>query len=575
MKNKQWLQVAVLVTICVVVYGNSLFNGFVYDDIGTIVENEHIADFWTNLPAFFTSSYFKIAGIEASYRPIATFSYYVLYAIFGLNPVGYHLFSLLVHILNVIMVYLLMNRLQKNKVTSLFAGLLFACHPALTEAVNCISYNEDLLAAFFFLAALLFYIRADDAGQRAGVKYYPLSLFFFLSGLLSKEMAIALPAVILVYDFFLKAAQDGKMSAGPAMGIFKERFFYYCGYLAIGIFYLALRFFILAGPRQFFSYSYGSLIERIIYLPYHLFGFVKIALFPTDLNADYVFSYPENFFQPANMLSLLLIAALGVLSFFLFKKSRLLPFGIFWFFIMLFPVSNLIQIANPVADRYLYLPLVGFCIVVATVLTGDGRLLRMKNRRLEPIKWLIVILILLVYASLSMTRNRDWKDNLALWTKTVQSSPGSFVAHGSLGRVFQERGRLDEAIAEYEKAIEINPADAKAYYNLGTIFEKQARVKDAIAQYQKSIDANPDFRDAHFNLANIYAQNGLLAEAIPLYQNVIRLDPEDLEARNNLGVVYARQGKLEEAVAEWEKLLKLDPANASARGNIEKARSLN
>jgi tetratricopeptide (TPR) repeat protein len=574
-ENKQWLHFILLTVLCTLVYFNSLFNGFVYDDIGTIVENKHIQNFWQNLPAFFSSSYFKIAAIEASYRPVATFSYYALYAIFELNPFGYHLFSLVLHISNVILVYLLMNRFQKIRRSSLVCALLFACHPALTEAVNCISYNEDLLAALFFLVAMLFYTMVDPAGIKANLKYFFISLISFLLALLSKEMAITLPAIILIYDLCLNNDEAGKISTESAFGIFKKRAFYYCGYLVISIFYLVLRFFILANPKESFSYTHASILERIIYLPHHLFSFIKIALFPLELNADYVFSYPENFFQIRNILSVMIITAVLLLSLFLYKKTKLLAFGIWWFFITLFPVYNVIQIFNPLADRYLYLPLVGFCIVVTQLVKDMARrLVKTKTNSFEIVRAGVIVLILIICASVSIARNRDWKDNLTLWTKTVQSSPTSSVAHGSLGRAYQENGLLNKAIAEYETAIQINRRDHKAYYNLGTIYEKQDRVDDAIDQYKKSIYANREFQDSHFNLANLYAKNGLLDKAIPHYQKVIQIDPEDFEARNNLGVIYARQGRLNLALAEWEKVLELDPANENARGNIEKAKSL-
>ena len=148
----QVLPVALLVMVCFIVYYNSLSNGFVYDDFGAIVENKYLKQPGQFLSSLFNHSYFKIAGLEASYRPVSTFSYFLIYTIAGLDPFYYHLASLLLHTLNAVLVYRLANLILKNQVGALVAGLLFASHPALSEAVNCIDFNDDPLAAAFFPA---------------------------------------------------------------------------------------------------------------------------------------------------------------------------------------------------------------------------------------------------------------------------------------------------------------------------------------------------------------------------------------------------------------------------------------
>lgn len=194
------LPITILVLVSLVVYFNSLTNGFVYDDYATIVENKYIQHPGKSLPALFSRSYFNIASGERSYRPVATLSYYLIYSIGELNATYYHLFSVLLHALNVILVYLLANRIIKNRYSAVIAGLLFACHPALSEAVDAISYNEDLLAAAFFLLAFICYTGINAGEVKSCIKAYILSLISFLLALLSKEMAITLPAVIFLYD---------------------------------------------------------------------------------------------------------------------------------------------------------------------------------------------------------------------------------------------------------------------------------------------------------------------------------------------------------------------------------------
>ena len=570
-----WLPVALLVFVCIVVYLNSLSNGFVFDDYAVIIENKYLKLPGINFASFLNHSYFNIAGGEASYRPVATLSYYLIYAIAGLNPFFYHLLSVILHIINVVLVYRLFNLILKHRFTALIAGLLFACHPALTEAVDCISYNEDLLAAVFFLLAFLLYLKSSTHNLRSSRINYGLSLFFFLLGLLSKEMAITLPAIILLYDVSLKNGADRKsFSLQLILKNIKVRGLFYGGYLAVSLLYLSIRFFVLYHPQESIKPFYGNLFERIIFLPAHIFSFIKLAFFPVNLTADYVFSYPHHFFVASNLIGFLFVAGLAVGSVFIFKYSRGIFFGIWWFFITLFPVYNIIPIYNPFAERFLYIPLIGFCMLVAMAF---NTLMRKRLSETVPVKVLssvAIIALLSFYAMITIARNLDWKDSLTLWSKTVITSPNSSIAHGSLGRAYQDLGRLEEAIREYKKAIEIFPNNYKAYYNLGVLYDGQGALKEAVANYKRTIAINPAFIDAQFNLGNIYHNQGLLEEAIHQYRKVTELDPADFEARNNLGVAYARQGKLDQAIAQWEKVLEIEPQNKSAGENINKAKEM-
>ncbi|NIP27581.1 MAG: phospholipid carrier-dependent glycosyltransferase, partial [Phycisphaerae bacterium] len=365
--NHLW-PILLLVCITAIVYFNSLSNGFVYDDLGTIVENAHIKRLGNYLSSFYNQSYFKISGGEASYRPVATLSYYLLYAVSDVNPLGYRLLSFALHIFNVILVYLLAHSMINNKRAAVIAGLLFACHPVNAEAVNGISYNEDLLAAFFFFLAFLSYMRLQPSATEPGYISFILSLFFFLLGLLSKEMAITLPAIVVLYDLILREPVSEKISLKRVRAVIQDRKYYYAGYLGVSFFYLWLRFFAIYNPEELETQIWGRFIDRVIYLPIIFLKYIKLSLFPFPLNADYVFSYPTRFLDVLPVLSLLVVLGLVIYSFFAVRNQKAVSFGIWWFFITLFPVYNLIQIYNPFAERYLYIPLLGFCLVISIFL---------------------------------------------------------------------------------------------------------------------------------------------------------------------------------------------------------------
>jgi tetratricopeptide (TPR) repeat protein len=569
--NHLW-PVVLLVCITAIVYFNSLSNGFVYDDLGTIVENAYIKRLDNYLSSFYNQSYFKISGGEASYRPVATLSYYLLYAVSGPNPLGYHLLSVTLHIFNVILVYLLAHAMTDDKRVAVIAGLLFACHPVNAEAVNGISYNEDLLAAFFFFAAFLFYMRLTPPATKRGTIFFMVSLFFFLLGLLSKEMAITLPAIVVLYDLILRDSVSEKISLKRVRAVIKNRKYYWAGYLGVSFFYLWLRFFAIHNPEEVETQIWGRLIDRVIYLPVIFLKYVRLCLFPLTLNADYVFSYPSRFFDLLPLLSLLVVLGLVIYSFFALRNQKAVSFGIWWFFITLFPVYNLIQIYNPFAERYLYIPLLGFCLVISIFL--ETLLSRISFSRVGILRVLIILCMVGACALITMNRNRDWKDSYSLWTQTLEVEPDSFRAHGNLARVYQKRGMIDASMREVKKALELNPKDYKAYYNLGVVLGEQGFAAEAISAYQKAVAMNPRFKNAYFNLGTIYKAQNRLEAAKKAFKKVVEIDPDDIEARNNLGVIYAMQGKLDAALVEWQQVIALDPANRDVQANIEKAKKL-
>jgi tetratricopeptide (TPR) repeat protein len=568
------LAISLLVLLCLIVYYNSLSNGFVYDDLGIIVENSYIKQPGKLLPSLFSQSYFKFAGLEASYRPVATLSYFLIYAVAELNPFYYHLASLALHTLNAILVYWLANLILQHRLRALMAGLLFACHPVLSEAVLCIAFNDDLLATFFFLLALILYIRIKSDSLLSSTREYFPSLIFYFLGLLSKEMAITLPVIILLYDLVLRDADRNALNFKRLLNLLGKRITFYAGYMAVSLVYIYLRFFILYNPRESLKPSSGSLLERIIYLPGHIFSFIKLAIFPANLTADYAFSYPNSFFDSWNLIGVAVVLALVGIAFWVHRYSEEIFFGIWWFLITLAPVYNLIEIYNPMAERYLYLPIIGFCLVLPVAINAAVRKQIANITTANVVSLISLAVILSFYAAVTISRNADWQNNLVLWSKTIQRSPNSFVARGGLGMAYLERGQLDQAAEQFEIAIALNPGDHKSYYNLGLVYHQKGDLKKALEYFQRSVTLNPASVKAHFNLATIYLQQRSWDLAIQHYIEVNALDPDIAMAHYNLGMAYAMKGKLNPAVSEWQKVLQLEPHNKMARKNIQKAKRM-
>ena len=568
------LPIALLALLCLIVYYNSLSNGFVYDDLGSIVENKYINQPGRLLTSLFDQSYYQFAGLEASYRPVATLSYFLIYTFAELNPFYYHLVSLILHTLNAILVYWLANLILGQRLRALIAGLLFACHPVLSEAVNCIDFNDDLLAAFFFMLALIGYIRIKSGEFIANIRSYALTLFLYILGLLSKEMAITLPAIVLLYDLVLRDVDRPALNIKQRLTVVRERIYFYIGFMTISLIYLGIRFFVLYNPRESLKASAGSLFERIVYLPGHIFRFIELTLYPGNLNADYVYSYPSGFFEIWNLIGLVVLLALVGGAFLIHRFSKEISFGIWWFLITLVPVYNLIEIYHPLAERYLYLPIIGFCLVVAVAVDAAAKRWFAKPFAGNVATLIPVIVIISLYSVATITRNPVWQNNFVLWSTTVQSSPDSLVARGGLGMAYLNRGMLEEAAEQFEISIQLNPADHKSYYNRGLVYHKKGDLKKALEYFNRSVRLNPKSVKAHYNLATIYLQQRLWDQAIRHYAKVNALDPEIAMAHYNLGMAYAMQGKLNPAVSAWQKVLQLDPHNTMAKNNLAKARKM-
>ena len=450
------LYLFLLVLLCLVIYYNSLSNGFVYDDYGAIVENKYIDQPGRLFASLFDSSYFKYAGLEASYRPVSTLSYFLIHSVVGLKPLFYHLVSLILHAFNTLLVYQLATFDLRQRLPALIAGMLFASHPVLTEAINCISFNDDLLMTVFFLPALICHVRSGTGRFLTNFNLFVVCPVLYFLSLLSKEMAIMYPAIVLLYDLMLRDADGNGWNLKTRLSILKSRVQFYSGLVLVSLVYLILRFGVLYNPGEASKASAGSLVERIIFLPGHILKYIVLTLYPADLNADYIYAYPGSFFDLHNLIGLLVVLALVVSAFLVYRFSREISFSIGWFLITLFPVYNLIEIYHPLAERYLYLPIIGFCLAVPVAINAALKWRFTQHAVITRITLLPVVVIVGIYSYATIQRNPIWQSNYSLWSDTVQKSPDSLVARGGAGYGVsgkRDAGRRGPAIQTVNRAL--------------------------------------------------------------------------------------------------------------------------
>ena len=559
------IYIAILIIVCLSLlnYLNSLSNKFVYDDEFVIVNNYFIKT-WDNFPRLFNKDYFRYAE-ELSYRPVVTLSYFIDYSIWGLNPFGFHLTNLLLHTLNSVLIFFLFTYFLNNRTVSFVAALLFVCHPILSETVNAISYREDLLTATFFIAAFILYIKTskrDDLvlKQNSNTKtrlLYSASLICSLFAVFSKEMAIILPALIFLYDFVLTKKKD----------LPHKLIHNYIGYILIAIFYLIIRFVILYSPVEAqTSYPSNSVLINAMTMTKVIAYYMELFFLPLSLCADYVMPH-ASFLDISFILSLLLVCSVILIAYKLYTYSKIVFFSIAWFSVSLLPVLNIVPIENIIAERYLYLPILGLCM-------SYGRFLQIHTKFKNYQKYTIIILLILILLPLSLKtikRNKIWMEQSVLWTDTVRTSPNSFKAHNNLGNFYRDAGMLDESIIEFKRALSLYDDYINAHNNLGVTYRKKGMLKEALTEYQKALKLNPNYAYAHNNLGVLYAKLNYLDLSIVEFQKAISIMPYYFDAHNNLGATYLRKGLHEKAIAEFLETIKYNNRHADAYYNLSAA----
>ncbi len=562
--NKTGKYVFLIFFVSLVVFSNGFNNDFVFDDHSIVDQNVLIRSL-KNIPRFFVSSYWPISqGGEKKgiYRPVIITSYALDYFVWKLNSFGYHLTNYLFHSLNGILIFFLCAfilrrfRVQNNTRVALLAALVFIAHPVHVEAVTGIVGRAELVSTFFFLAALFLYIRSKKS-----LRYYFISLFSFMLALMSKESAATLPAIIVLWDLLL----NKKNGASISFKKIKSNISRYLGYLAVTAVYLVIRLSVLSGIGPVGGskvFHLKSISARVYTMSVVFMNYVKLLFYPVGLSPEKRdFPIFENLLEPGVIPGILVVILVVFIAFYMLKRRKLIAFCVFWFLIALLPVSNIIPIGILIADRLLYLPSVGFSILMAMPL------LAVKKRKSNLMTFMLIAVIV-SYSLVTMKRNTDWKNDLILWERTVQRFPDNYVAHNNIGALYYIRGMYDKAIKEYEKVIEIQPDYVEAWNNMGFAYKKKGLWKKAIGMYNKAIEINPEHAPAYNGLGYLYYEKNDYDKAEEWYKKAIGVDPELEEAYNNLGLIYQNKKMYAEAAECYKRAVEINPEYENGHYNF-------
>jgi len=555
-------------------YSNSFQGGMVFDNTPALLEDPRIrAVTAQNIAAILTEGYWHITPTSGLYRPVTTLSYLLNYAVFddGANPAGYHWFNFVLHGVNVSLVYALGILIFATPALALALAAIWGLHPLLTDSVTNIVGRADLLAAFGVLAGLLCYVRWASATGRRKHWWLAAMLAAQAVGLLSKENAVILPAILLLYDLTWseRAIWRARVPAYAALALPFAAFVYLRSKVHLPI---------IAALGRNLSSRVGFWTVRVNTLK--IMGkSIRLFVWPEHLSPDYsrraisLFSWRLSTWEDGRVLIVLAACLCAIaLAVRLRRTWKAMCFFIIFFFVAFAPTG----IAVPImAERFMYLPSIGLAGCLVAGIYALGRRLSPRWPASPRVAWIAMGIACLALAMRTHARNFDWRDDLSLWSSAVEVVPASALAHMSLGNALaQMPRRLPDAIAEYRTALRIAPQDSQEHYNLGrALAQMPGRAQDAVAEFQAALRIQPDAASVHYNLGYLLARMpGELPDAIAEFQAALRLQPDLAEAHNNLGDAFDRiPGRLTDAMAEWQAAVRSDPNLAEAHYNLGNA----
>jgi protein O-mannosyl-transferase len=536
---KSYIALAAILLISFLIYLPVFHNGLLTWDDDTYIKNNPLI-YSIDLKQIF-STY-----VLGNYHPFTILTLALEYHFFGLNATGYHAVNLLLHLLNVILVFYTVLLLSDKKViVALVAALLFGIHPLHVESVAWAAELKDLLYTFFFLASYIFYLRYLNDFRK---KNYAFALMLFLLSILSKAMAASLPAVLILTDYFKGRKINMKTLLEKAP-----------------FFLLAIIFGIVAvlaqkseGTTNFIDFPFP---QRILFACYGFITYLYKLLLPIELSPFYPYPVRSGETIPPQFYAyLILVIGLIALVLYSVRYTKKIFFGVGFFSLTVFLVLQLFPVGRAImADRYSYIPSIGIFY-----LAGEGfNLLWSKKSKLALIIALAATVTIL-FSVKTIDRCRVWKNDLTLWSDVISQYPNSSFAYNGRGYFHFNQANYSEAINDFNRSIELDPDDAHAYNLRGMVYMNNNRNDEAIDDFNKAIDLAPGNADAYVNRGWVFMNEGRKDEAINDYNTAIEIDPDYEVAYNNRGIYFINEKRNEQAIQDFDKAIELNPSYAEA-----------
>lgn len=521
--------VAGVILLSFAAYINTLWHGFIWDDPYYIVKSPFIQN-WRNIFNIFTHEYMSYSWYNLDItRPIMVISLIFDYSFWGNNPVGYHLTNLILHSLNSALLYYLLAEIFKNSSVPVLSSIIFAVHPVHIGAMNAVTFREDLLVTLFYLLTLIALIRDSNVNSLFS---WVLSLFLYSLALLSKEMAVTLPGIVLLYLNISKR----KMPKGI-----------FAGYAFLTMAYILFVWYVRGHPGVPMPLQMEEPLPKRLYASLSIIGrYIWLHLFPIELTADYDASYFFTISLKNAAVALSIIITCMLITYRIIRKKDAASIFMGWFFITLIPVMNIYPIENPISERYLYLPSIG--LITITAVGWDYIFIRNRKAFL-PLFGCFIILFL----SLTVNGNLVWRNGVGLWQDVIKKSPTNARAYFNLGFAYYNGGDMEKALYYFNSAIELSHNYADAYAGRGLAYYDKGEYERAIEDFNKAAVLNPGDAYLYYNRGNAYNKLGRHEAAVEDYDRAIAISPNNSYFYNNRGISYAKLNRIDKSVLDFRK----------------------
>jgi tetratricopeptide (TPR) repeat protein len=568
----QWIAPIVILTVTLVSFGPILRNQFVeWDDYENLISNAHYRGLgWTELRWMFTTVHM------GPYQPLSWMTYGLDYLLWGMNPSGYHLTSLLFHAANAIFFYFVCRRTLeiawpnalnqapwKLSVSAAFAALFFSIHPLRVESVAWATERRDVVSGFFFLATIYCYLRANSQVETQSARWLAGAFFFYVLSLLGKATAITLPVVLLVLDFYpLRRVGSDPRSwwTIASQKVWREKLLF----VVPAILFAIVAFLGQQHVTALKSLGSYGIVSRVAQALFAGGFYCWKTILPLDLSPLYEIPPNFRFWDPTILAGAALTIIITITVYVLRKRS---PAGVAcWAYslALLAPVLGLVSTGPQLAaDRYTYLSFLSWAVLAGGGLLSFTRAVSHWRNTLTA--YLTAAMIVTVLSVLTWNQTMVWRDTDTLWRHVLKLNPDSSIAHYNLARFLASHGERERAMTHYREALNIRPNDAEAHNNLGLLLALSGRTEESLKEFEAAVQSAPGYAKAFFNLGRVYASSGELDKAVANYQQAITLNPNEAEIRLGLGKALARQGRLDEAAAQLELAMRLQPDWADAR----------
>jgi tetratricopeptide (TPR) repeat protein len=555
---RAWLLVVLPAVVCAVVVAAHWpvlsAKAICFDDSQYLAENLLIQNpGWTSAKLFLTEV-LEPSTVRGYYQPLAMISLMIDYALGGrsdnLRP--FHRTSLMLHAANTVLVIVLIHLLFGRVWVSAAVGLLFGLHPMTVEPVAWVADRKTLLAAFFSLLCLIFYMRF---ARKSDWKCYAGSMVMYVLALMSKPTSIALPVVMVLMDYW------------PLKRLNKRTVLQKVPLFAIGGF-LVLLMYISQSRTAGVSLPAEFGPERIpLTLCHNIIFYLYKILWPAKLSSHYPFPDPMGLSHPMVLTGVIGTCILICLLVISVRWTRAAMTGWLIFLIAALPTMQIVRFSDAIAsDKYVYLPSIGLLMTAASFLAWVADKLRSGM-------WTIILTIaVLVLAAAETVGTRRqlayWRDTRSLFGHMLTMSPNAPNVHNMLGAALRAQGEFDAALKHYRRALEIDPDYTNALYNLANAYKSRGQLGEAISLYRRVLYTHPDDIEAHNNLGIVLLSSGNLPKAIEHFRKAVQVRPSNLQSRYNLATALMSNGRLNEAIEEYRRCLEYGPGFAKAHHSL-------